>query len=153
MKSITLFLAFFFCFVFYSQSKAQQWTSEQQEVWKTVNAQWQADKDGKNWVDEFVHPDCFGWNNSNPMPSNRNNINRWFKAYQSISKTLEYQITPAAIIVKGNFAIAHYYYVVLNENYDKKIERETGRWTDILIKEGDKWLFIAWQGGADKSKE
>ena len=153
MKRFTLFLTFFFCFFLCLQTEAQQWTAEQQEIWKTVNAQWQADKDGKNWVDEFVHPDCFGWNNSTPMPSNRNNINRWFKAYQSISKTLEYQITPAAIIVKGNFAIAHYYYVVLNENYDKKIERETGRWTDILIKEGDKWLFIAWQGGSDKSKE
>jgi hypothetical protein len=137
--------------VFFSNSiLAQQWSTEQQEVWKTINAQWQADKDGKNWVDEFVHPDCFGWNNSTPMPSNKSNITRWFKAYQSISKTLEYQITPAAIIVKDNFAVAHYYYVILNENYDKKMEREIGRWTDILIKEGNKWLFIGWQGGEDK---
>lgn len=153
MKSLVIFLAMTIIFLFTQSISAQQWTAEQQEVWKTINAQWQADKDGKNWVDEFVHPECFGWNNSTPMPSNKTNTTRWFKAYQSISKTLEYQITPAAIIVKDNFAIAHYYYVLLNESYDKKIEREIGRWTDILIKEGDKWLFIAWQGGADKSKD
>jgi hypothetical protein len=133
--------------------QAQQWSAEQQEVWKTINAQWQAEKDGKNWVDEFGHPDCYGWNNSAPMPSNKNNIMRWFKVYQPISKTLEFQITPTAIIVKNNFAVAHYYYVILSENYDKKIEREIGRWTDILIKEGNKWFFIAWQGGKDKAEE
>jgi hypothetical protein len=152
MKKFVVFLAITIVFAFIQNISAQQWSAEQQEVWNTINAQWQADKDGKNWVDEFVHNDCFGWNNSTPMPSNKANTTRWFKAYQSISKTLEYQITPAAIIVKDNFAIAHYYYVILNENYDKKIEREIGRWTDILIKEGDKWFFIAWQGGADKSK-
>ena len=153
MKRFVMFLSMTIIFTFTQKISAQQWSTEQQEVWKTINAQWQADKDGKNWVDEFVHTDCFGWNNSTPMPSNKSNITRWFKAYQSISKTLEYQITPTAIIVKDNFAIAHYYYVILNENYDKKIEREIGRWTDILIKEGDKWLFIAWQGGEDKSKD
>jgi hypothetical protein len=153
MKQLVIILGFIIFFAFTQNISTQQWSAEQQEVWKTINAQWQADKDGKNWVDEFVHPDCFGWNNSTPMPSNKSNTTRWFKAYQSISKTLEYQITPTAIIVKDNFAIAHYYYVILNENYDKKIEREIGRWTDILIKEGDKWLFIAWQGGADKSKD
>ncbi len=153
MKKLVLVLSVILLITFYNSTLAQQWTAEQQEVWKTINAQWQADKDGKNWVDEFVHPDCVGWNNSTPMPSNKSNTTRWFKAYQSISKTLEYQITPTAIIVKDNFAIAHYYYVLLSENYDKKIEREIGRWTDILIKEGDKWFFIAWQGGADKSKD
>lgn len=153
MKSLKLFLTFFFYVFLCLQTHAQQWTAEQQEVWKTINAQWQADKDGKNWVDEFVHPDCFGWNNSTPMPSDRTNISRWFNTYLKISKTIEFQITPATIIVKGNFAVAHYYYVILSENYDKKIEREIGRWTDILIKEGNKWMFIAWQGGADKSKD
>jgi len=153
MNKLVLLFAVILFLAFTQNILAQQWNAEQQEVWETINAQWQADKDGKNWVDEFVHPDCFGWNNSTPMPSNKSNTTRWFKAYQSISKTLEYQITPTAIIVKDNFAIAHYYYVILNENYDKKIEREIGRWTDILIKEGDKWLFIAWQGGADKSKD
>ena len=149
LRLVVLFV--FILFIASTQNiSAQQWTAEQQEVWKTINAQWQADKDGKNWVEEFVHPDCFGWNNSTPMPSNKTNTTRWFKAYQSISKTLEYQITPTAIVVKGNFAIAHYYYVILNENYDKKIEREIGRWTDILIKEENKWQFIGWQGGKDK---
>ena len=28
----------------------------------------------------------------------------------------------------------------------------TGHYTDILLREGGKWLFIAWEGGDDPKK-
>jgi hypothetical protein len=28
----------------------------------------------------------------------------------------------------------------------------TGHYTDILIKEGGKWMFLAWDGGEDPKK-
>ncbi|MGB5849337.1 MAG: hypothetical protein WBH40_12665 [Ignavibacteriaceae bacterium] len=127
--------------------QAQQWTPEQKEVWAIVEATWQADKDGKNWVEEYSHPDILGWSFSYPMPRNKSNANRWFNANKAISKILEYQVSPVGIIVKDKIAIAHYYARVLNESYDGKKKSETSRWTDILIKEGDIWLYIAYQGG------
>lgn len=151
MKKLLVLFILILPFSFLFNIQAQQWSAEQQEVWKNIDAQWQADKDGKNWVEEFVHPDCIGWSNTAPMPRDKANLNRWFKANQIMSKTLEYQITPLAIIVKGNIAVAHYYYLILNKTYDGKKVFESGRWTDILIKEGNKWLFIAWQGGEDKA--
>ncbi len=127
--------------------QAQQWAPEQKEVWAIVEATWQADKDGKNWVEEYSHPDFLGWSFSYPMPRNKSNANKWFNAYKPISKILEYQISPVGIIVKDKIAVAHYYARVLNETYDGKKESETSRWTDILIKEGDRWLYISYQGG------
>ena len=131
--------------------QAQQWTPEQKEVWAIVEATWQADKDGKNWVEEYSHPDFLGWSFSYPMPRNKSNANKWFNAYKPISKILEYQVTPVGIIVKDNIAIAHYYARQINESYDGKKKSETSRWTDILIKEGDRWLYIAYQGGETNS--
>jgi hypothetical protein len=31
-------------------------------------------------------------------------------------------------------------------------ENFTGRYTDVLVKEGGRWLFLAWSGGDDPKK-
>ena len=77
MKRLVVFLAMTIIFTFTQNISAQQWTAEQQEVWKTINAQWQADKDGKNWVEEFAHPDCVGWSMVAPMRLKKELPNRW----------------------------------------------------------------------------
>jgi ketosteroid isomerase-like protein len=150
MKRLLALLVLILFISFTTNSQSQQWSAEQLEVWNTIEAQWKADKDGKNWIEEFVHPDCIGWNMNTPMPRDKASANRWFNASIEFSKTLEYQIAPYAIVVKGNVAIAHYYFHTLNETYEGKKVWEKGRWTDILIKEANKWQFIGWQGGEDK---
>jgi len=59
-------------------------------------------------------------------------------------------LSPVGIVVEGSTAVAHYYFSQVTEN--KKGERKTihGRYTDILILEDGKWLYIAWNGGQDK---
>jgi hypothetical protein len=32
------------------------------------------------------------------------------------------------------------------------VEDGSGRWTDVLIKEGGRWMFIGWAGGDDPKK-
>ncbi|MCK7517386.1 MAG: hypothetical protein MZV64_06515 [Ignavibacteriales bacterium] len=58
MKKVLVLIFLVLPFLFLANLQAQQWSAEQKEVWKTIDAQWQADKDGKNWVEEFLHPDC-----------------------------------------------------------------------------------------------
>ena len=147
MKMLIIPFALLLQFLLAENIHAQQWTPEQKEVWATVEATWQADKDGKNWVEEYCHLDFLGWAISYPMPRNKSNANKWFNAFKPISKILEYQISPVGIIVKDKIAVAHYYARTLDETYDGKKKSETSRWTDILIKEGDRWLYIAYQGG------
>ncbi len=47
----------------------------------------------------------------------------------------------------GNVAIVHYYYSTLIKNVEGKERNRSGRWTDILMKQGDKWVLIGDSGG------
>ena len=55
----------------------------------------------------------------------------------------------ATVFVVGSTAVAHYYYSTAAE--DREGERETthGRYTDVLVKQDGRWMFIAWRGGDD----
>ena len=60
---------------------------------------------------------------------------------------------PSKIWVNGNFAYVHYYYTQVTENADGKPNTEKGRWTDILMKKGDKWMLVGDHGGEIKSED
>jgi ketosteroid isomerase-like protein len=51
--------------------------------------------------------------------------------------------------ITGNVAVAHYRYRVSSEDDKKEREVVTGRFTDVLVKEGSRWLFLTWAGGDD----
>jgi hypothetical protein len=52
----------------------------------------------------------------------------------------------------GNIAVVQYRYTVARENTKKERETVSGRYTDVLVKDGGKWMFIAWAGGEDPKK-
>lgn len=58
-----------------------------------------------------------------------------------------YEINPVAIKIHGNVAIVHYYYLRVRKDAEGKEELEQGRWTDILMKQKDKWVLIGDHGG------
>ena len=58
-----------------------------------------------------------------------------------------YDIQPAAIKIHGNVAFVHYHYVQVVKDAAGKDKETSGRWTDILMKQGDKWLLIGDNGG------
>ena len=59
---------------------------------------------------------------------------------------------PVSIVVTGNLAVVHYRYTMARENYRKEREMVSGRYTDILLKDGGSWKFISWSGGDDPKK-
>ncbi|MEK9137617.1 MAG: nuclear transport factor 2 family protein, partial [Bacteroidota bacterium] len=65
-------------------------------------------------------------------------------------KVLFSHITPAAISIQGNVAIVHYFWTAVEKDADGKTDEHGGRWTDILMKQGDKWLIIGDHGGRTK---
>ena len=137
-----------------SEASAQSWSDTQKEVWKTVVSQWEAakaqEKDKEpSWPDTYLHDSFLGWGDENPMPRDKSSTKRWEKYTSANSKTLEQELNPVGIVVEGSVAVVHYYYSVATEN--RKGERETahGRFTDILVKDGQRWLFLAWRGGLD----
>jgi hypothetical protein len=132
---------------------AQTWTPEQQEIWKLEEQQWQMAKDkDMSWIEKMVHPGLSYWDNGTPVPQNRASLARWNRYTSSNTTVLEQELFPASVTITGNVAVAQYRYQVARENYKKERETVQGHYTDVFIKEGGRWLFIAWAGGDDPKK-
>ena len=126
---------------------------DQQDVWKLEQQQWKlaAAKD-TSWIETMVHPNLRMWETGAPMPRDRASLQRWARYDNSNGTILEYELQPISTTITGNVAVVQYYYMMARENDKKERERATGHYTDILIKEGGQWLFIAWAGGDDPKK-
>jgi len=86
----------------------------------------------------YFHEDYIGWSKRNAFPGNKAVVRKWVKESFKDSKTLITDISPLTINLFGNVAIVHYYYSQLIGNKEGKRTNEQGRWTDILMKQGDK---------------
>lgn len=136
-----------------SAASAQTWSAEQQEVWKLEDQQWKmaAAKDD-SWIDKMSHPNLSYWDNDQVMPRNRASLKRWNRYSNANSTVQEQELFPISMTITGNVAVAQYRYTVARENYKKEREVVSGRYTDVFIKDGGQWKFIAWAGGDDPKK-
>jgi len=129
---------------------AQEWNSAQKEVWKNVNDYWALMAKGDiNGFMEYFHADYMGWDNDSKVPSAKEDNRKWLNYWMQGVKIPVYQIDPLTIKIYGDIAFVHYYYSFVRERDGKK-ETESGRWTDILMKQGGKWVLIGDHGGSDK---
>lgn len=137
-----------------SAASAQTWSPEQQEIWKFEEQQWQMAKDEDlSWIDKMVHPNLSYWGADQHSPQNKASLARWNRYDNTNTTVLEQELFPISVTITGNIAVAHYRYTIARENYKKERETVGGRYTDVLVKEGGRWLFIAWAGGDDPKKE
>jgi len=127
---------------------AQAWSAEQQEIWKVEEQQWKmaAAKD-LSWMDTMVHPNLRYWETGEPMPRDKASLKHWGRYSSENATVLEQEIFPISATITGNIAVVQYNYVVARENHKKDRETVTGQYTDVLVKENGRWLFIAWAGG------
>ncbi len=135
-------------------ASAQTWSPEQKEVWQFVLSQWQKSMEKDlAWVEETMHPNALVWPKGIPGPWSKASLDRWTRYDAANTTTLEQELFPLGIVVQGDMAVLHYRYQVANENAKKERKTVTGRFTDVLIKEGGRWTFIAWAGGEDPKKD
>ncbi len=131
--------------------QAQEWSAAQKDVWKSVEDYWALDAKGD--VEGFMSyfdASYVGWSYESPVPQDKAAAKKFIAQEYQMSKTLVYDIKPVAIQVHGNFAFADYYYMQILKNADGKNEEVKGRWTDILMKQGDRWVLIGDHGGRIK---
>ena len=127
---------------------AQEWSAAQKEVWKNVETYWSlwAARDAEGHL-AYFHQDYLGWNLNSPMPQNKADVAKWDEYEFKTSKVIFNNIHPIAIQIYGNVAFVHYYYVAIIKPIDGEEKSSAGRWTDILLKQGDKWVMIGDHGG------
>lgn len=127
---------------------AQEWSAAQKEVWKNVEAyNALADAGNVEGFMAYVHNDYLGWNYQSALPMEKSAVRKFVEYDFKTSKTILSNIKPVAIGVFGNFAYVHYYFTVIYKDADGKEKSSSGRWTDILMKQGDKWVMIGDHGG------
>jgi ketosteroid isomerase-like protein len=127
---------------------AQEWSAAQKEVWKNVEAYWALDAAGN--LDGFMayfHENYMGWDINEPLPSDKATVRRFVEHEYKTTKTLVYNIKPVAINVVGNVAIVDYYYTRIAKDAEGKEKATSGRWADVVMKQGDKWVLIGDHGG------
>ena len=127
---------------------AQEWSTAQKEVWKNVEAYWALDAAGN--LDGFMsyfHDNYMGWDMNEPLPMDKVSVRKFVDYEYKTSKTLVYNIKPVAINVVGNVAIVDYYYSRIMKDAEGKDKSREGRWCDIVMKQGDKWVLIGDHGG------
>jgi ketosteroid isomerase-like protein len=148
MNKFLVLLVFVISLLFVTNIHAQQWSAEQKEVWGGVEAYWAVARSDNpmEFLNYFDDSYC-GWDNESEVPSNKADVEKYIKYWTTKGKVVLYTITPARIWVNGNFAYVHYYYSQVTEGSDGKPISESGRWTDILMKKGGKWVMVGDHGG------
>jgi len=151
---IIVSLAFGLLAISATAANAQTWSKEQAGVWQVVLDSYKdIDAQDANWSGKWVFPDAMVWGNDYPMPRNRDNVKRWDTYNFAGMKNHVAEYSPAAIVVHGSTAVAHYYYSNANEDRKGKHETTHGRCTDVLAKDGGSWKFIAWHCGDEPSDD
>jgi ketosteroid isomerase-like protein len=131
---------------------AQEWSAEQKEVWQNEETYAKLSAAGNTeGCLAYYHPDYVGWYDKSPTPANKEVTSKFISYGQKTTKILVYDIQPLSIKIYGNVAIVHLYYTQIYKDSEGKEKSSTDRWTDIWMKQGDKWLLIGDHGGPTSS--
>jgi ketosteroid isomerase-like protein len=132
---------------------AQEWSPAQKEVWKNVETYWALGSAEKldEWL-EYFNDDYLGWGYESALPLGKESVRKWQSHFLETTESLVYEIQPVGILIHGDFAIVHYYYSSHYVGETGEHKDSQGRWTDILMKQGDRWVLIGDHGGETKGE-
>lgn len=149
---LVLVAALGFFLIISAPTNAQEWSAAQKEVWQVEETLWKLSATGNTEGNlAYYHPDYVGWINIIPAPQNKEEMSKIYSHFMKTQKILVYDIYPLSIKIYGNVAIVHYSYTQILQDAESKESMEIGRWTDILMKQGEKWLVIGDHGGPTSS--
>jgi ketosteroid isomerase-like protein len=143
-----------FAMVLAATAAAGDWSAEQKEVWSSVTAYW--DEYAAGDVDGFLsymHEDYSGWGYEQPLPTGKESSRKWMAYAIPLQKIQIHEVTPVGINIHGDVAVVHYYYAYAYRDPEGKPGNEQGRWTDILVKQGAKWVLFADHGGSTEDDD
>ena len=131
-------------------AQAPTWSTEQQAVWSVIDRSW-SDEIARNgrWPGQYVHQNVVSWGPEWPMPRYRDSIERWSRFYDTQSRVLQHELSPAAISVAGNTAVVHYSAVSMRQREvgrgqpPAEAEREAYGIVETLVRDGSNWRFLS----------
>lgn len=125
-------------------AQAPTWSTEQMAVWKVVSQSWadEAAQNGK-WPGSYVDDNVISWSQENPMPSYKDSLIKWSRFNESQYKTIHYDISPAAIAIKGDTAVVNYVAINVSQRGTDKPDRDVNAIIETLVRDGNGWKFLS----------
>ncbi len=125
--------------------QAREWNAEQHEVWAALEACSNAGE-----IEELrtcFHDDFVGWGADNGIPQKKADRMAGSAWFYETAETVWLHLKPLSIDVRGDMAIVLYVYSFVDRNKLKGEETSgTTNWTDIMVREGNKWVWLADHG-------
>ncbi|OVE79578.1 hypothetical protein BVY01_02170 [bacterium I07] len=150
MRSKTLIAAIFSIVMICSIGvQAQDWSKEQKEVWTIIEKYTEHGAKGDiEELSKYFHKDFSGWSTEGQIPTDYDTRLKFMKYYSDKVKVLLYDLKPLSITVFENVAVIHYVSTSIYKIGDEPEKFDQSKWTDILLKQGAKWVLIADHGGS-----
>lgn len=125
-------------------AQAPSWNAEQTAVWKVVSQSWadEAAQNGK-WPGSYVDDNVISWSQENPMPSYKDSLVNWSRFNESQYKTIHYDISPAAIAIRGDTAVVNYVAINVSQRGTDKPDRDVNAIIETLVRDGNSWKFLS----------
>lgn len=123
----------------------EDWTTAQQEVLAFEEAC--VTTNDVNDFNACFHEDFEGWGMDATVPTTKADRTGLFENGFASFDADVLLFKPLSVIVKGNMAVVNYLTVtkITNKATDE-VTYETQRWTDVCLKDGGKWTWIADHG-------
>lgn len=137
-------LAIGFGFAGTASGQAPTWSAEQTAVWNVVSQSWadEAAQNGK-WPGAYVDDHVISWSQENPMPIYKDSLVKWSRFNESQYKTVHYDISPAAIAIRGNTAVVNYVATNVSQRGTEKPDRDVNAIIETLVRDGSSWKFLS----------
>ncbi len=150
MKSLLVLTVGMCLLISSAEVQAQTWSPAEKEVVQAIDDCLRAAKEEnlEAWMACF-HDDYVGFLYWLPSTSNKADVRKNSPLNWENEDLSEWWIKPLAIRIVGDVAIIHSYGYYLERDKDGKETRSRFRWTDIMVKQGGKWVWIADHGGRD----
>ncbi len=127
---------------------AQEMTRAQQEVWEWEQGCLAAynTEDLENFMACF-HEDFLGWGRGSSVPSSKANRRPFYARRFETTEMVFVFLNPLSVTVRGDMAVIIYLATTTTRNRSTDEETTaTDRWTDIAIRDGGSWYWIADHG-------
>ena len=132
---------------------AHEWSDAEMEVLKQMEESYEmwAKQDIEGFLN-YIHDDYCGWHYESAVTQKKSSFVNMANHYFPKSEVIFYEMTPLEVQILDDVAIVHYYFYFLIKDSEGKDQSSRSRYTDILLKENDKWLLISDHGGEVKIK-